>query len=440
LQSVGIGLVGLGTVGSGVVKILQGNASVLEERLGFPLRLVHIVTRSPEENRDLNLSGIRIDSDLDALLANDDIQVVLELVGGTDAARELVLSAIEAGKNVVTANKALLADFGKEIFDAAEKRGVDVAFEASVAGGIPVLRVLREGLAANRIESIHGIMNGTTNYMLTEMESTGEAFDEVLKRAQDLGYAEADPTFDVDGIDAAQKLVLLAGMAFGVELSTKDVHCEGIRPLTPSDFEAASSFGYRIKLLGIAKPHGEGDAERIELRVHPAMVPAKSLLANVDGAMNAVAVTGDAVGPTLYYGAGAGEMATASAVVGDIMEVARAIERGNAGRVAPLSYMPDHMSPKPILPLDELSGDYYLRFTAKDQSGVLAHITGILGEYEIGIRSVLQKGEGDSSAAVPVMVMTHRASESKLREALEKIDQLPDVAAPTVMIRIEEGV
>jgi homoserine dehydrogenase len=444
---VGVGLIGLGTIGTGVVKVLQQNAAVIERRLGFPLRLVRVADLDTETDRGVDLAGVPFDSDASGLVADPQVEVAVELIGGYDAARRLTLAAIDSGKHVVTANKALLALHGKEIFDAAARRGVDVGFEASVGGGIPILRSVREGLAANRIRSLHGIMNGTTNYVLTEMEETGELFEVVLKRAQDLGYAESDPSFDVDGVDAAHKLTLLATMAFGAELTFKEIPTEGIRGLLPVDFDAARELGYRIKLLGIAKSHREPDGghldadggpERIEVRVHPTMIPTSSLLASVEGAMNAVAVTGDAVGPTLFYGAGAGEMPTASAVVADLMEIAREIRRGSAGRVAPLSYLPERIEPKPLLPLGDLYARCYLRFTAVDRPGVLGHIAAALGEHEIGIESVIQKGRGSHAESVPVLVQTHPARERAVRLALEAIDHLPDVTAPTRMIRIEE--
>jgi homoserine dehydrogenase len=352
----------------------------------------------------------------------------------------MTLQAIENGKHVVTANKALLARHGKEIFEAAVKHGVDVAFEASVGGGIPILRSMREGLSANRIQSLHGIMNGTTNYVLTEMEKTGEDFEVVLKRAQDLGYAEADPTFDVDGIDAAHKLTLLVAMAYGAELTDEDIPTEGIRGLTPLDFEAAKQFGYRIKLLGIAKRHeGRNGEERIEARVHPTMVPSESLLAKVDGAMNAIAVHGDAVGPTLFYGAGAGELPTASAVVADLMEVAREIHRsGPAGRVAPLSYMPDHLERKPLAEAGQAQARCYLVFEAEDRPGVLGQIASILGENGISIQSVIQQGRAGTARAVPVVVLTHPAREASVQAAIAEIDALSELAAPTRLVRIEE--
>ncbi len=436
--AIGVGLIGFGTIGTGVAKLLRRNAPTIEARLGFPLRLIRIADLDTTRDRGVDLSGIRFDADADGLIADPAVQIVIELIGGYDVARRFVLRTIEAGKHVVTANKALLAAHGREIFDAAAKRGVDVAFEASVGGGIPILRSVREGLAANRILTVHGIINGTTNFMLTEMERTGEAFEVVLERAQRLGYAEADPTFDVDGIDAAHKLALLTAMGFGAELAPSEIPTEGIRGLVPLDFEAAREFGHRIKLLGIAKSREEAGMERIEARVHPAFVPAASLLAKVDGAMNAIAVQGDAVGRTLFYGAGAGEMPTASAVVADLMEIAREIRRGGGGRVAPLAYLPSELRAKPIVPLGEIEGRTYLRFQAADRPGVLSQIAGLLGDEQIGIESVIQKGRGGSS--VPVLVMTHPAREDAIRRALARIDRLGDVTAPTRLIRIEEDV
>jgi homoserine dehydrogenase len=433
--AVGIGLVGFGTIGTGVVKLLQRNAAVIAERLGFPLRLVRVADLDVQRDRGVDLAGVRFDADAEGLLDDPAVQIVIELIGGYGAAKSVILGAIERGKHVVTANKALLALHGAEIFEAAARRGVDVAFEASVGGGIPILRSMREGLAANQIRSIHGIINGTTNYVLTEMETSGAPFEAVLKRAQDLGYAEADPSFDVDGIDAAHKLTLLVAMAFGARLTFKEIPTEGIRALAPVDFEAAARFGFRIKLLGIAKDAGDG---RVEARVHPTFIPATSLLAHVDGAMNAIEVCGDAVGRTLFYGAGAGEMPTASAVVADLMEIAREIRRGSAGRVAPLAYEPGALRPRPLVPLGELVGRAYLRFTALDRPGVLSHVAGELGAQGIGIESVLQQGRGGERDAVPVLMLTHPAPESALRRALAAIDRLPDVTAPTVMVRIEE--
>ncbi len=435
-EGVGVGLLGFGTIGTGVAKVLLRNAAIIEERLGFPLRLVRIADLDTETDRGVDLDGIRFDDDAEGLIADPEVRIVIELIGGYDVARRFTLQSIEAGKHVVTANKALLALHGNEIFSAAEARGVDVAFEAAVGGGIPVLRALREGLSANHIQAVEGILNGTTNYVLTQMEESGEDFEVVLKRAQELGYAEADPTFDVEGVDAAHKLALLAAMSFGVRIDFKRIPTEGIRGLEPLDFQAAADFGYRIKLLAIAKSKGEG--RPIEARVHPTLIPSTSMLANVDGAMNAVAIRGDAVGPTLYYGAGAGELPTASAVVGDLMEIAREIRRDAAQRVSPLSYPHGELKDNPLAPLGELTTRCYLRFTAVDRPGVLSHITGALGEEGVGIQSVLQPGRGEAGESVPVLVFTHPAQESAVRRALETVDGLPDVTAPTRLIRIED--
>jgi homoserine dehydrogenase len=456
-RAVGVGLVGLGTIGTGVVKVLSRNADVIAQRLGFPLRLVRIADLDTARDRDVDLAGIRFDADAEGLIRDPEVEIVIELIGGTGAARRILLAAIEQGKHVVTANKALLALHGKEIFAAAAGRGVDVAFEASVGGGIPILRSLREGLAANRIESLHGIVNGTTNFVLTEMEKSGAPFEVVLKRAQELGYAEADPSTDVDGIDAAHKLTLLIAMAFGAQLTAKEIPTEGIRGITPLDFEAAAEFGYRIKMLAIGRERpiqqtgrerpipeagreraGTGAKRRIEARVHPTLIPADSLLSKVDGAMNAIAVYGDAVGRTLFYGAGAGELPTASAVVGDLMEIAREVRRGSKGRVAPLAFLPDHLEPLPLVPLGELVGRCYLVFLAADRPGVLGQIASVLGEHGISIESVLQKKSASLGGAVPVLVFTHPAREDAVRRALATIDRLPEIAAPTRLVRIEE--
>ena len=435
----GVGLIGLGTIGTGVARVLRQNADVIEQRLGFGLRLVRIADLDTQTDRGVDLRGIRFDDDAAGLIEDPDVSIVVELIGGYDIARRMILESIRAGKHVVTANKALLALHGKEIFAAAAQAGVVVAFEAAVGGGIPILRSLREGLAANHIESVRGILNGTTNYVLTEMERTEEDFSVVLKRAQELGYAEAEPSFDVDGVDAAHKLALLTAMSFGAELTYKDIPTEGIRDLVPLDFAMAREFDYRVKLLGIARCHRDAGAnERVEVRVHPTMIPAGSMLAGVDAAMNAVEVRGDAVGPTLYYGAGAGEMPTASAVVADLMEIAREIRCGGSGWAAPLSYMPEHLTPKPLVPLGELRGRSYLRFTAVDRPGVLSRITGALGAQGVGIESVVQHGSGRSQGPGPVIVRTHPTLEAALRRALVEVDRLDDVTEPSVMVRIEE--
>jgi homoserine dehydrogenase len=438
-DGVGVGLLGLGTIGTGVAKVLRSNAPVIAQRLGFPLELTRIADLDLERDRGVDLRGIQFDRDAAGLVADPRVQIVIELIGGTDAAKRFVLAAIDAGKHVVTANKALLALHGREIFDVAARRGVDVAFEASVGGGIPILRSLREGLSANRILSIHGIVNGTTNYVLCEMEKTGAPFEAVLKRAQELGYAEADPSFDVDGVDAAHKLTLLVAMAYGADITPKDIPTEGIRNILPLDFEAAEEFGYRIKLLAIGRAHVDAEGrERIEARVHPTMIPADSLLAKVEGAMNAIAVQGDAVGRTLFYGAGAGELPTASAVVADLMEIAREIRRGSAGRVAPLSYRPDHLERKTLVSLGELVASCYLVFTVRDEPGVLGRIASALGEHGISIESVLQKARSVATGSVPIVVFTHPAREDAVRRALQRVDRMPEVAARTRLVRIEE--
>ena len=442
LERIGVGLIGFGTIGTGVVKVLRENASVIEQRLGCELRLVRIADLDLDTDRGVSLSGIRFDSDASALIADPDVQIVIELIGGYDVPRKFILEAMAAGKHVVTANKALLALHGREIFGAASAAGVDIAFEAAVGGGIPILRSLREGLAANQIESVLGILNGTTNYVLTEMESTGEDFDVVLKRAQELGYAEADPTFDVEGIDAAHKLALLTTMAFGAEVTFEEIPTEGIRGLLPLDFELAAEFGYRIKLLGIAKCHRSADgSERIEARVQPTMVPASSLLAKVDGAMNAVEVRGNAVGPTLYYGAGAGEMPTASAVVGDLMEIAREIQRGGSGPVAPLSYRPEHITPKPIVSDADISGRAFLRMTARDSPGILGLISTTLGDEGVGLESILSREQGGGSGtSITVIVLTRIATEEALQRAVQRISALSEISGSPRLIRIEEEV
>lgn len=438
-EGVGVGLVGFGTIGAGVAKVLIQNADVIEARLGFPLRLTRIADLDLDTDRGIDVSGIRFDADGQGLLADPEVDIVIELVGGYDFARKLCLDAIGNGKHVVTANKALLAVHGDEIFAAARDAKVDVAFEAAVAGGIPVLRAIREGLAANRIVSVYGILNGTTNFVLTEMERTGADFEVVLKQAQELGYAEADPTFDVEGVDAAHKLALLTSMAFGSTLDFKSIPTEGIRGLVPLDFEAADEAGYRIKLLGIAKGRTEANGEEvIESRVHPTLIPKDSLLANVDGAMNAVAVRGDAVGPTLYYGAGAGEMPTASAVVGDLMEIAREIHRGSSRRVAPLGMPEASLKTKALRNLGDLVSRYYVRIEAVDRPGVLARIAGALGEHGVGIESLTQRAAETGEASVPVILWTHEVKESSVRDALADIDALVDVTERSSLIRIEE--
>ena len=437
---VGVGLIGFGTIGTGVVKVLSENADVISERLGFSLELVRIADLDTQTDRGVSLEGVAFDSDASALIHDPAVDIVIELVGGYDIAKRLILEAISAGKHVVTANKALLALHGKEIFAAADSAGVDVLFEAAVGGGIPILRSLREGLAANHIQSVVGILNGTTNFVLTEMERCGETFEVVLKRAQELGYAEADPTFDVDGIDAAHKLALLTGMAFGADVTFEDIPTEGISRLAPIDMEIAAELGFRIKLLGIARAHREPSGEeQIEARIHPAMVPASSMLANVDAAMNAVEVRGDAVGPTLYYGAGAGQLPTASAVVADLMEIAREKRRGGVGPVSPLSYRPEALTRKNLVPLGDIRGRSYVRFAAVDRPGCLANIAAALAKEGVGIESLVQRSNSGDVGHVPVIVVTHPAKDRDLRRALTNIDASGAITSQSVAVRIEEG-
>ena len=437
---IGVGLIGFGTIGTGVVKVLRDNAAVIEARLGFPLRLVRIADLDTETDRGVSLEGIQFDADAAGLIADPKVHIIIELIGGYDVPRKFILEAFAAGKHVVTANKALLALHGREIFGAADQAGLEIAFEAAVGGGIPILRSLREGLAANQIETVLGILNGTTNYVLTEMESTGEDFDVVLKRAQELGYAEADPTFDVEGIDAAHKLALLTTMAFGAEMVFEEIPTEGIRGLEPVDFELAAELGYRIKLLGVARSHRAeaGGEPRIDARVQPMLVPSKSLLANVDGAMNAVEVRGDAVGPTLYYGAGAGEMPTASAVVADLMEISREIKRGVGGRVAPLSYRPNQIAPKTALTDEESETRAYLRLRAEASATVPQKIAEAFGAEGIGIAQLSEKPGAGSLATW--IVLTHRTNEAALLRAAARLTALAEIAEAPRVIRIEEEV
>ncbi len=431
--AVGVGLIGLGTIGTGVVRLLRDHEARIEERLGFPLRLVRIADIDLERDRGVSLEGLDLSTSWTDVVGDPRVEIVIELVGGTGVARSIVLGAAEAGHRVVTANKALLAHHGAEIFRAIEVARSEIAFEASVGGTIPVLRALREGLCADQIESVWGIVNGTCNFVLTEMGDLGEPYEACLKRAQDQGYAEADPTFDVNGTDSAHKLAILVGLAFGARIRVDAIHTEGIEQIAPIDIEYASRFGLRIKLLAIAKLVNGA----VEARVHPTMVPQESLLGRVSGAMNAIEVRGQASGPTLYYGAGAGALPTASAVVADVMELARSLRAGASGRVPPLG------TPRPrvvrVRPTDDLEGEYYIRLTALDRPGVLSRITGALGARGISISSVLQL-ERSESEAVPVVLMTHTAKEAALREALLEIDGLGDATAPTQLIRVEREI
>jgi homoserine dehydrogenase len=425
-----IGLVGFGTIGTGVVRALASHGALIAERLGFPLELARIADVDLERDRGVSLSGVRLSRDWRELVNDPEIDLVVELIGGTRVAKDVVLGALDAGKHVVTANKALLATHGAEIYALAASKQTEIAFEASVGGTIPVLRALREGLCADRVLALHGIVNGTCNFILTQMEAHGEPYEVCLKRAQELGYAEPDPSFDVDGVDSAHKLAILVGLAFGARLAPDAFPIDGIRRIVPADVEYARRIGLRIKLLAVAKRSASG----IEARVHPTMIPRESVLAGVDGSMNAIEVRGELSGPTLYYGAGAGALPTASAVLADLMELARARRLGISGRVPPLGTREptDAVLCKP----GEERGEYYVRFTALDKPGVLSRITGALGARGISIASVLQE-ERHESRAVPIVLTIHEARQADLDAALAEIARLPEVVAPAQKIRIE---
>jgi homoserine dehydrogenase len=426
---INVGIIGFGTVGSGAVRILLENKDILEERLGFELNLKKIATRNVNKERVIKVSEGMVTADVNDLLNDPDIHIVVELVGGITPAKDFILKAIRKGKHVVTANKALLATEGDEIFKAAQKAGVEIGFEASVAGGIPIIKVLREGLIANRIRAVYGIINGTSNYILTKMTEENVEFSDALKEAQKLGYAEADPTMDIEGIDSAHKLAILAFLSYGIPIPFEAISVEGISQITTQDIEFASEFGYKIKLLAIAK---ETDNE-IELRVHPTMLPKDYLIAKVEGAFNAIYVEGDATGSTLYYGRGAGDMPTGSAVVSDIASIARNISKNAIGRIPLMSATAREVTIKRI---DDVVSMYYFRFSALDRPGVLSKISGILGNYNISIASVIQKGRRIGEA-VPLVVLSHQAKESDVRQAIKEIDRLPVVMDKTAFIRVE---
>ena len=431
-SSISVGLIGLGTVGTGVAKILLTNADLIAKRVGASVDLIRIADSDIQRDRGINLPSGMLTTDANALLHDPSIDVVVELVGGYDAAKRFILTAFDQGKHVVTANKALLAVHGEEIYHAAIRAGCDLGFEASVGGGIPILRSLTEGLAANHLFSIFGIMNGTSNYILTRMTEEGKGFQEVLELAKAAGYAEADPALDVDGGDAAHKLAILINLAYGTAVNIKEVYTEGIAHLSTLDLAFAREFGFTIKLLGIAKHH-EGE---VEARVHPTLVPSSSPLAKVNGVYNAIHLVGDAVGDVVLYGKGAGSLPTASAVVSDIIDIARNQRWGVSGRVPPTSFQWTQRVPLRIRPIEEIASMYYLRFTVVDRPGVLSKIAGVLGEHGISISSVLQKGR-EEGQAVPLVVMTHRSSERAVQAALDVINQMPVVLEKTTLLRIE---
>ncbi len=432
MKPVKVGICGLGNVGGGTFNVLKRNAEEIARRAGRGIEVAQIATRRPNPKCDTGSTPTC--SDVFEVVNNPEIDIVVELIGGYTIARDLVLKAIANGKHVVTANKALIAVHGNEIFARAREQGVIVAFEASVAGGIPVIKAIREGLAANQINWLAGIINGTGNFILTEMREKGRTFEDVLKEAQALGYAEADPTFDVEGIDAAHKLTILASIAFGIPLQFDKAYTEGISRLATADVNYAEALGYRIKHLGVARRTAVG----IELRVHPTLIPADRLIANVNGVMNAVMVNGDAVGSTLYYGAGAGMEPTASAVVADLVDVARALTTDPNNRVPHLAFQPDALSDHPILPIGACESAYYLRIQAKDHPGVLAQVATILSERGINIESIMQKEVEEHDGLVPVILVTHRVVEQRIDDAIAALESLDDVVGSVVRIRVEQ--
>ncbi len=432
-RPVNIGLLGLGTVGGGTAEVLQRNSEEISRRAGRAIKIVAASVRDLNKKRSPVLKNVQLTLDSEEIVDNPDIDIVLELIGGTEDACKLVLRAIENGKHVVTANKALIALHGNEIFSAAQRKGVTVAFESAVAGGIPIIKAIREGLAGNKIQWLAGIINGTGNFILTEMRDKGRDFADVLSEAQALGYAEADPTFDVEGIDAAHKLTILASIAFGVPLQFEKVYTEGISTIEKVDVEYAGELGYRIKHLGIARRNENG----LELRVHPTLIPHRRLIANVDGVMNAVLIRADAVGPTLYYGPGAGAEPTASAVVADLVDVVRALTSDPENRVPHLAFQPDAIQDIPVLAIDEVETAFYLRMQVQDQAGVLADITSIFADQGISIEAIVQKEEQDETGCVPLVMLSHKVVESSMAVAIEKIESLATVSGKIVKIRLE---
>ena len=429
---IGVGIIGFGTVGTGVARILLDNASLIRRRLGVPVALMGIADLDVTRDRGLNLPSGLLTTNAKDILENPRVDVVVELMGGYDAAKRVLMDAMAKGKQVVTANKALLAVHGEEIFEAAARYGVDIGFEASVGGGIPVIRALAEGLAGDHIESIYGIINGTSNYILSRMTSEGHQFDVALEEAKRAGYAEADPTFDIAGTDSAHKLTIMVSLAYGTPVNFKEVYTEGITRLTPLDIAYAKEFGFTIKLLAIAKC-SDGD---IEARVHPTMVASSSQIAKVEGVYNAIQLVGAAVEDVVLYGRGAGSLPTGSAVVGDIIATGRNLLKGATGRVPPASFRQDQRRPLRMRPMEEISSLYYLRFMVLDRPGVLSHIAGVLGQHGISISKVLQEGR-KAGQTVPVVIMTHTARERDVQLALQEIDRMPFISEPTTLIRVE---
>lgn len=429
---IGVGIIGFGTVGTGTAKVLLDKAALIRRHVGVPIELIRIADLDITRDRGLSLPPGVLTTDMKQVLNDPAVDIVIELIGGYDIAKRVILEAIAAGKHVITANKALLALHGEEIFEAASRKGVDVGFEASVGGGIPVIRALTEGLVGNTLQSIYGIINGTSNYILSRMTHDGHSFEAVLKDAQQAGYAEANPAFDVEGIDSAHKLAILVSLAYGTPVNFKEIYTEGITHITPTDIAYAKQFGFTIKLLGIAKlVDGE-----VEARVHPTMLPSRSPLAQVEGVYNAIQLVGDAVGDVVFYGRGAGSMPTGSAVVSDVIAIGRNLLKGAVGRVPPASFQQDQRRPLRMKPMEEISSLYYLRFMVVDRPGVLAQIAGELGRCGISISSMLQQGRREEQT-VPVVIKTHMAQERDIQTALCEINRKPFVSEPATLIRVE---
>ncbi|MEK6735204.1 MAG: homoserine dehydrogenase [Pseudomonadota bacterium] len=434
MKPINVGLLGIGTVGGGTYTVLKRNQHEIARRAGREIIIRMIADRDLEKARQLVGNEVTITDNAREVVTHPEIDIVVELIGGQTIAKDLILEAIAQGKHVVTANKALLAVHGTEIFAAARAKGVMIAFEAAVAGGIPIIKALREGLTANRIEWIAGIINGTANFILSEMREKGLPFSQVLAQAQKLGYAEADPTYDIEGIDAAHKITLMAAIAFGIPVQFNKVYTEGITQLTGEDIRYAEEFGYRIKLLGITKRVEKG----IELRVHPALIPVRRLIANVEGVMNAIVVKGDAVGTTLYYGAGAGAEPTASSVIADLVDVTRMQTADPMHRVPSLSFQPDLLSDTPVIPMEEVETAYYLRLNVIDRPGVLAEITRVLADFNISINAMIQREAGDEEERVSIIILTHMTIEKNINAAIIRIEALPVIFGKVIRIRIEE--
>jgi homoserine dehydrogenase len=433
MKPINVGLLGIGTVGGGTWTVLNRNAEEITRRAGRPIQITVVADKNLALARDVTGGKCRLTDDAFSVVADPAVDIVVELIGGYGVAKELVLKAIENGKHVVTANKALLAVHGNEIFAAAQRKGVMVAFEAAVAGGIPIIKALREGLTANRIQWIAGIINGTTNFILSEMRDKGLSFADVLKEAQRLGYAEADPTFDVEGVDAAHKLTIMSAIAFGIPMQFDKAHIEGISKLEAADIKYAEQLGYRIKLLGITRRTDGG----VELRVHPTLIPAKRLIANVEGAMNAVLVQGDAVGSTLYYGKGAGAEPTASSVIADLVDVTRMATADPENRVPHLAFRPESVADIPVLPMAEVETSYYLRLRVEDKPGVLADITRILADQQISIDAMIQREPAEGEQQTEIIMLTHVTREKNVDAAIARIEALPVVRRPVIRLRLE---